>query len=292
VRDVRTRICLPLKVVFAGLALVCCCSGCARWPIYLGPDFRKQVSTPDATEIVYRLDASQLHVPVAVARVEGQLVSYNEVPGSVLPDRTVGTLKIVCPCADAPVGYARAEVQVIADPLPNLKRVEQVSSRSSWLARFGRPTDTTSEAVRETWALDLPKQELDQLLGRLATPGSVTIAKKGEAAGGNISTLFNARRSAGSCHPIPELDALMRRVRNEGQLVAYTNPLSAQVARNSTPASVVAYRDLHRQEEAVGPGLSSGAAPQLAQSGLSMPCSRPSGRILAVRPSDDVPVRR
>jgi hypothetical protein len=283
VRDVRTNTSSLLRAALAGVSLVWCASGCARWPVYFGPDLRRPAVNPEATEIVYRLDASQLHVPVAVARVEGQLVSYNEVAHSVLPDRTTGTLKIVYPCPDAPAGFARAEVQVTADPLPAFTELDNSLAHNKWLGRFAAPRKPVMEAVRETWALDLPKAELDQLLGALAKPGCVTVANPGEMAGGNITTLFSTRRSSGDCRPISELDALMRRVRNEGQLVAYTNPLSARGKMAGTPPSVVAYREWHGDE---------GSGVQVAQTGLSMPCPAPSGRILAVRPAGEAPARR
>ena len=275
------------------MLLVGCISGCARFPLFLGPDWRRSTPASETAEIEYRLDASQLHTPVAVARVEGQQVCYEEVASSLLPDRTVGTLKIVYPCADAPIGFARAEVQVTTDPLPKMTQLDETQTKSrSWLSRFGKPKDAEGDAVKETWAFDLPKQDLDALLNRLATPGSVTIPKKGDPAAGTISTLFNQRRSAGNCQPIPELDALMRRVRNEGHLVAYSNPLSTH-STTTEPASLVAYRQMHAQDGSGANGLS--MAPketQIVQSGLSMPCSAPTGRIIAVRPSPDAPVRR
>jgi hypothetical protein len=289
---VRTNIFSPLRNFAAGMMLVGCISGCARFPFFLGPDWRRPTPSSETAEIEYRLDASQLHAPVAVARVEGQQVCYDEVASSLLPDRTVGTLKIVYPSADAPAGFARAEVRVTSDSLPKMPQVDEASSKGrGWLSRFGKPHDTDT-SVKETWAFDLPKQDLDALLNRLATPGSVTIPKKGDPAAGNISTLFNDRRSAGSCQPIPELDALMRKVRNEGQLVAYSKPLSAG-NKQSEPASLVAYRKAHEQDASGANGLN--MVPnerQVAQSGLSMPCSAPTGRIIAVRPSPDVPVRR
>jgi hypothetical protein len=257
----------------------------------MGPDWRKPSASSETAEIEYRLDASQLHAPVAVARVDGQQVCFEEVASSLLPDRTVGTLKIRYPCPDAPVGFARAEVQVTTDPLPKITALDEAKPQNrGWLSRFGKPHDAET-AVKETWAFDLPKQDLDQLLNRLATPGSVTIPKKGAPAAGNISTLFNDRRSAGSCEPIPELDALMRKVRNDGQLIAYSNPLPA--GKQSEPASVIAFRQMHQQSASGANGLSLVPnEPQLVQSGLSMPCSAPTGRIIAVRSMPDAPVRR
>jgi hypothetical protein len=290
---VRTNISSLMRGLAVGMMLACGLSGCARFPFYLGPDWRKPTPAADTAEIEYRLDASQLHAPVAVARVEGQQVCYEEVASSLIPDRTVGTLKILYPCADAPVGFARAEVRMTTDPLPKMTQLDESKPQSrGWLSRFGRPRDAESDAVKETWAFDLPKPELDRLLNRLATPGSVTIPKKGEPAAGNISTFFNDRRSAGSCQPIPELDALMRKVRNEGHLVEYSNPASAH-GKQTEPASLVAYRKAHEQDASGANGLN--MVPnetQLAQSGLSMPCSAPTGRIIAVRPSPDAPVRR
>ena len=93
--------------------------------IYLGPDFRTGSPQPEPIGVVYRLDAARLNETLAVARIEGQAVSYDEVFGSQLSDRTIGTLSVIYPHAEAPPEFARAEVRIDARPTPELPQLGQ-----------------------------------------------------------------------------------------------------------------------------------------------------------------------
>ncbi len=244
-----------------------------HWPFYMGPDVRRGTDQAAEVDISYRLDASQLNIPVAVTRVEGQLVSYDKVAGSLSPDRTVGSLRILFPCADAPPGYARAEVQIDAAPLPKTMQIDEPAQGSaSWYQRLSPPRESTATVSHETWALNLPKAELDQLLGVLATPGSVTTVKQAQSAGAALTTHFNGHHCQGACRPVPELDALMRRIRDHGQLVAYSRPLTAQSQRLQQMSSVALFREDRLQEIDGVVDPHQNASTQLAQtSGLAAP---------------------
>ncbi len=258
----------PLCIVVA-----CSLSGCANGPFYVGPDLRHGTEDASRVDIVYRLDASRLNLPVAVARVEGQLVSYEEVAGTLSPDRTIGRLRIVYPCAEAPADFARAEVQIDAAPLPKISQLDNPTTiRSTWLRRFPSSRKSSPDASHETWILDLPKAELDELMAVLASPGRVRSNDR-HAAGADLTTTFNGHQYCSACQPVPELDALMRCIRDHGQLVSYSHPLTAQSRMIRESSAVALFRDapLPEVDGQVDPGGASRAM-QLAQtSGLSAP---------------------
>ena len=164
-----------------------------------------------------------------MARVEGKAVSYDEVAGSPLADRTVGTLNVIYPHPEAPPEFARAEVRIDAAPLPDLVQLDERSSELlPWYRHGSHGSRDAGEVSHETWQLDLPCAELDQLLARLATP-QVVVTDGGKQAGANIKTSYNGRHYQSNCQPVPEFDALMQRIRRDGRLVSYTRPLTARV---------------------------------------------------------------
>ena len=203
-------------------------TGCAWLPVFMGPDLRKPTPV-EKVEISYRLDAGQMHVPLATARIDGHSFSYDRVGGSVLPDRTVTSLKITYPHPDALADCARAEVQIESAAMPDVLQLDHRPGESlPWYRRMSAPAPSPNDAQHETWVMDVPRTQLDDLMGVLATPGHVQLANRGQTTGVTLSTDFNQRRSQGACQRIPELDGLMSRVRNSGRLVAYSRPLSAR----------------------------------------------------------------
>src|SRR5690606_19975863 len=124
--------------LLACLALGWTTAGCSIAPLYLGPSpAQKRPPEQPETSITYELDAGKLNVPLAVARIEGQSVSYDQLPGSLWPERTVGKLHVTYPHADAPEGCARAEVRIDAAPLPDLSQVgKRNSGESTWYRRL------------------------------------------------------------------------------------------------------------------------------------------------------------
>jgi len=278
----------------AGL-IIASVPGCSFMRIYLGPDLRAGVPSQELVGVVYRLDASQLNETLALARIEGQAVSYDEVVGSQLADRTVGTLNVIYPHPEAPPEFARAEVRIDAAPLPDLVQFDERSSAPApWYRNGAHPSRATAEASHETWQLDIPYDELQQLLTRLATPH--VVVTEGKTSGASIKTSYNGRHYQSNCQPVPELDQLMQRVRRDGRLVAYTRPLTARAQRLEKSSAVLAYREMHSHAVA-GMNDSYVAAPasgqlQLAQSGLAAPRFDDSNRMVFLPPAGDAANRR
>jgi hypothetical protein len=282
-------------IAAAGLMLVGA-PGCSNMRVYLGPDLRTSGSTPELIGVVYHLDAAKLNETLAVARVEGKAVSYDEVAGSPLADRTVGTLSVIYPHPEAPPEFARAEVRIDAAPLPDLVQLDERSSELlPWYRHGSHGSREAGDVSHETWQLDLPRAELDQLLARLATP-QVVVTDGGKQAGANIKTSYNGRHYQSNCQPVPELDALMQRIRRDGRLVSYTRPLTARGQRLEQTSAVLAYREMH-SHSSDGTIDSYAAAPQqqppqLARSGLAAPQFDDSSRVVFLPSTGEAPSRR
>ena len=273
--DVRTfRSSIEQVFTACCLAAVCCTAGCAYWPLYMGPDLRRGTEQATQVDISYRLDAGKLDIPVAVSRVEGQFVSYDEVAGSLHSERTVGSMHITYPCPDAPADCARVEVQIDAAPLPKIAQLDPAPTESNlWYRRLSHPRSAKTDTSHETWALDLPKAELDQLMGVLATPGHVTKNGTAKPGGATLTTDFNGHRYRAVCPPVAELDALMRKVRDHGQLVAYSRPLLAGAQLQRETSAVALFREPQSPsiDGVVDPSLPGGSTQVAQTSGLAAP---------------------
>src|SRR5271168_1909979 len=86
-------------------------SGCSWWN-HPRPQLDSMAGLYDRASIVYRLDASQLCEPLAVARIEGQLVAYQELPTAPVANSAVGTLTIKYPHPAGVPNCALAEVVI------------------------------------------------------------------------------------------------------------------------------------------------------------------------------------
>lgn len=262
-------------------------AGCSLAPVYLGPDLRREAKLAPESDITYRLDAGRLNVPIAVARIEGQAVSYDEVAGSLWPERTTGTLRIVYPHPEAPAGYARAEVRVDAEPLPDLSHLNSVDqTQRKWYQRIPQRRPMQTEAAHETWVIDLPKTELDELISELSMPGRVSVLNSANADGAKLETAIRGHRFRGSCQPIAELDSVMRRVRSQGRLVAYSRPMTLHAAREQDRSAIAAYRTIRdaQYSGALNP-YAEGETGRLAlTSGLAAPSAEASTRVVLLPP--------
>ena len=196
--------------------------------------------------------------------------------------------ELFIPGADAPAGEARIEVQIDAAPLPKMVQLDDAAKEtSSWFQQFSRPRETPVAASHETWAMNLPKAELDRLLGVLATPGSVVTSKQAQTAGASLTTHFNGHHYHGTCRPVPQLDELMRRVRDQGRLVAYSHPLSASTQQLE---ALVVCGDVPRaaaaRDQRCNRSLSPASSNSTGRHGPGRPKRRPRGSIAGRQRSD------
>ena len=228
-------------VLLSGL---CCFGGCAGTIDAPPPmdvargDYRK-------VELNYELDAGRMSVPLALTRVEAQLVSHEQVASNPLPKRSTGKLIVRYPHPAGREGYAMAAVIIESDVqrAPPSKTPGGIWWR--WFAGSNRakPADTPmlEKGIHETWVVDLPKAELDALVAELADPAPWGRRNESVDAARMTLTLDGKRyRLRGS--DIPSLEQLMRDIRGRGQLVSYTRPAGPASPGGGMPSSLVAYR--------------------------------------------------
>lgn len=194
----------------------------------------------DKATINYKLDASRLGEPMALARIEGQLVSYDPQPSAPEAGTAVATLKVIYPHPDGLAGFAQAEVTVqskLSKAMLKAAAKEPALSGARWKVA-GLKED---ELDYEIWRFDLPKIELDRGIGSLTATGFFSTGPANDAGVEVDARMDNVHRAKG-WKQVAGLDAIMLRVRRSGQLVSYRRAPSVAGAPRAT--SVDAYRAL------------------------------------------------
>lgn len=203
--------------------------------------------------ITYKLDASRLGEPMALARVEGQLVSYDPQPSAPEAGTAVATLKVIYPHPDGLAGFAQAEVTVhskLSKAMFKAAAKDPALAGPKWKVT-GLKDD---ELDYEIWRFDLPKLELDRAIGSLSETGFFNRGPAAEAGVEIDARLDNVHRNKG-WKQVAGLDAVMLRVRRSGQLVSYRRAPSVAARPQST--SVDAYRAMVGTQ----PGIATAAGP-------------------------------
>ena len=217
-----------------------------------------------SAQLTYQLDNGRLSQPVQTARIEGQQVSYQQLPSTPLPDRSHARLSVQYPHPRGRAGYALAEVVIESDQRG--EKAGATVAKSGFQKFVGGLTDALNDilpgmvygnGVREAWALDIPKEDLDQLVGSLANSGYFNYGPA-PTPGVDVLTRLDGKLIRKNWRQVPELDAFIERVRHEGTLVSYVSPKSGAGApaeisggRND---SVAAYQQqMQRQQAQLGP---------------------------------------
>ncbi|HXT57044.1 MAG TPA: hypothetical protein VN699_00345 [Pirellulales bacterium] len=217
-----------------------------------------------SAQLTYQVDTGRLSQPIQTARIEGQQVSYQQLPSSPLPDRSKARLSVQYPHPNGRAGFALAEVIVEADGRP--EKTSSGAGQSTFQHIVGSFKDAMNDilpgmvydsGVREAWALDVSKEQLDLLVGGLANSGYFQYGPA-PTPGIEVFTRLDGKIIRKNWRQVPELDAFIERVRHEGKLVSYVRPASSQGApadiaggRND---SVAAYQQqLQRQQALAAP---------------------------------------
>ncbi len=232
----------------------CACAGCS----VLQPQSMRIDSATAAYQgvtITYRVDGGQLNEPLTVARIDGQQVTQQSVPSSPYPDRSVARLSIRYPHPDGKADSALAELVIETRKPPGAQAKK--STWQQWVDSFAAtardvlPGVRLSDDVHEAWAMDIAKSDLDRVIagmqesGYLVNPSKATLGVELAAHIDNFQA--NKRWSRE-----PELDVLMDRVRQKGQLVSYVHPVESNRASTFVAAGTPA-RFVSQGEE--GPSL-------------------------------------
>ncbi len=240
---------------------LCCTAGCAFLPTlpWDKPRLDAEAGLYQSAAITYRIDAGGQSLPIAVARVEGQRVSYDQMASRPEKGTALGTLSIRYP---HPSGQADvAEVRLVIQ--------RKSSSQTVWWKpnTYLNAPSSNADAIHEEWALDIAKPELDLILDQFRRDGFF-VQNQPHAKAADVAVQLNGRRVRKSWSQVAVLEATMQRVRREGQLVVLNRPVTPAGATPLT-ASVDAYRALVAQ----GGGGDTQLAGSVAVSGLMMPGS-------------------
>jgi hypothetical protein len=251
-------------------------TGCKSNLIYHGVQLDSRAGIFDTASISYEIDSSRLGEPLPVARIEGQLVSYDQQATAPLPGSAVGKLTIVYPHPDKKPGLAQARLEIKARtggiaPKSNSPPAQMIHSVESGLKSL-QPWPRNDE-IEEVWLLDLPKAEVDALVHKLDDSGYFK-GKGAGRAGIEIATVVDGAGKKRRWDQVPELDALMVQVRTTGRLESYRRPqqiIDHQPKREYS--SVAAYRRAMQANDPTQPAAANN--PQLAQAPPFVPPQAP-----------------
>ncbi|HJT32231.1 MAG TPA: hypothetical protein VJ783_09330 [Pirellulales bacterium] len=224
--------------------------------------------------IDYRVDTGRLSEPLIVSRIAGRRIRQQLIPSSPYADRSVARLSIQYPHPEGKEGYALAEV-VIETRAPRRAGQARKSVWQQWVGGFSDaardlvPGMPTSDTVYEAWAMDLPRSELDRAVGGLSQ-GGFFISPPRPAAGVNLAAKIDGYPIVKQWTHVPELDSLVERVRQGGQLVSYNHPIDSEetamavTTPGQTDGSGYHQVDLHESD-----------GPSLAPAGPVLPAAAP-----------------
>jgi hypothetical protein len=165
----------------------------------------------DKVSLTYRTPSAQVNATVAAARaVEGQLVSYQQPAPAVVPNGREAILEITYPHPEGKEGYALVQVLI-----PRVS--EEPAAPTSWEKMMGirRDDDPVLSGKRSTYNLDIPWSELEQLMTSMREAGYFT-SKKAESPTTHLTTRLDGMRVHKNWNQVPQLDALVARVYQEG----------------------------------------------------------------------------
>jgi hypothetical protein len=193
--------------------------------------------------LVYRVDAGKLQQPLDVARIDGQTVSYEQVASSPLVDQSIGILSITYPHPGGRAGYAQVKFTLESNPGKAKKSQSWNPLKSP--AKDSHPTAlaTSQPDVHESWLFDIPSGESDQFFKLLSSQGFYQ-TQKPDSTGVQLTVKINGKEVQKNWDQIPEFNALVQRVRREGQLWAYVRPGALSGSGYHPISSTHAYSDL------------------------------------------------
>ena len=259
-------------LLWACLGTVSIATGCALGDHRPKVEMDSAAGLYDSASLEYKLDAGQLNLPLAVTRVEGQLVSYDQVPSSPSRDTSVGTLKVQYPHPAGRKGYARARLEIVSKA-PKTEAAPAETTTSTWgkvsqtvnPKRLWASATSGSSKVDEVWEFDVPRAQLDNVVAGLNRSGYFDPRQKGSE-GVAIVAVVDGKTVKKQWHQVAELNELMLSVRNQGRLVSYTGPANDH-GMSQGAASLAVYEHYDAQDRQTAQTASAPAQSQLMPSG-------------------------
>jgi hypothetical protein len=273
-----------MLATFASALALMILAGCSSSPWHKVPLDAASGFYADA-ELTYRLDAGKLGQPLDVVRVEGQRVSYEQVPSSPLGGESIGTLQVIFPHPAGRAGYALARFSLDSTrpkPAPTSRQWNPFVKRTNSVQAPATLVGTHPE-IHETWELDIENVESNRIFKLLTDLGFYQSEKPGAAA--RVSVKMQGKEQAKDWDQIPALNLLIQRVRTQGRLVAFARPAGQPGSVTDTIASTEAYRQLMAQR-GVAPGalMAPTSAFSLSPSMPMLPGQPPAPAAIAQQP--------
>lgn len=244
-------------------AWLCCLAGCVSLSAPTLPWDKPQLDAEaglyQSAALSYTVDAGRQSLPISVAHIEGQRVSYDQVPSPPQAGTSLGTLTVHYPHPAGREGMAQVRLVIRSDAAPPVVWWNPATYRRPQLSAVA------ADAIHEEWLLDISKADFDQLLDQLRRDGFFAQASPNVPAA-VLSVEYNDRRVRKNWSQVPVLEGTMQRVRREGQLIALHRP-ATPAGGSQLATSVDAYRSLVAQ----GGGGDAQLAATNPQSGLLMP---------------------
>jgi hypothetical protein len=231
-------------LALGGVLGVCLLAGCSslKWnkvPRDASAGFYQSAS------LTYRLDAGKLQQPLDVARVDGQNVSYEQVASSPLPDQSVGTLSLIYPHPSGRMGYAQVKFTLES---AHTKSTTPKSWNPFKKTPPGPPQPVSFSGaqpeVHEVWVLDIPSGESDQYFKLLSTHNFFNTERPAAGDAAQLTVKLNGGEVHKNWDQLPELNALVQRVRREGRLAVYERPDALAGSQSHTISSTGVYSEL------------------------------------------------
>ncbi len=211
----RRFLLLALAAAALGCTVLAGCAAFRSGETQLRPVSGKARSY-DSAAISYRLSS-----PVRPSG-EIQTVGYSQpAPGPTQ------YLAIEYPHPAGHSGQALCEVIVARDAAADGEK-----KSDGWLSRMRRgtldqlPGLTYAEGIESAWALDVPIDEIDQIIHRLDQQGYFSSTRR-PPNGLELNARINGVPFSKTWPAVPELNALVLRVRKKGKLVSHREPLPA-----------------------------------------------------------------
>ncbi len=179
----------------------------------------------DKAHLSYQVDTDRINT-LPAARGDAQLVSYHESTAPRLPANAQASVDIRYPHPEKREGFAQVRVRIEGHAS---EKPAGASALTRWLVvTRNQVTGFAKAGSHEIWTLDIPKSEVAMIVSRLHTSGYFAGYEKAE--GTEIETELDGSKISKSWHQIPEMDALVVRVRTEGRLVSSTKAPAKKAA--------------------------------------------------------------
>lgn len=189
----------------------------------------------DKAKITYRTDFPGMKAP-PVSASGAQLASYTPAGQAEAARNCRGTLEIIYPHPDGRPGLALARVVIGAEPV----RAKPTGWRR--VIPWPQPRDDSGQ---ETYAIDIPRAELDHIVGKLQQTGYFEKTSKSQRTS-DLAAQIDGGAVRRSWDHVPELDALLAHICASGRsaLASQTQDWASSMASDQSANAPIPFAGL------------------------------------------------